>query len=111
MDLRRAGLEADPWAKEWREQRVLLHCLLAAIDRESLTPASALLDWVRECRRTLADPPDPRLRSLCHYALDEIWEAACSILYGDLEPARQHTDAALRHVREMEEILEGRRRS
>lgn len=108
-DTRRSGLEAALWAREWNQQNTVLCHLLGGMDSDTLAPASALLDWVRECRRTLADPPDPRLRSLCHRALDEIWEAACSILYGDLGPARQHTDAALHHVREMEEILEGRR--
>jgi hypothetical protein len=109
MDPRSLGPEAALWAREWRDRSTALHGLLAAVDRESLAPASALLAWVRQCRLTLADPPDPRLRSLSHCTLDEIWEAACSFLYGDLEPARRHTDAALRYVGDMEEILQGRR--
>jgi hypothetical protein len=109
VDLRRQEPEAALWAREWRDRSTALYALLAAVDLESLAPASALLDWVRQCRLTLADPPDPRLRSLRHCTLDEIWEAACSFLYGDLEPARQHTDAALRCVGDMEEILQGRR--
>ncbi len=105
----RRQLEATTWAREWDAQNDVLHHLLEGIDSGTLAPASALLDWVRECRRTLADPPDPNLRKLCHRTLDKIWEAGCSILYGDLGPARQHMDAALRHVREMEEILAERR--
>jgi hypothetical protein len=90
----------------WNDRSAVLLDLLAGIDGDALATASALLAWVRECRRNLADPADPRLRSLCHHALDEIWEAACSTLYGDLGPARRHADAALRDVREMRELLE-----
>jgi hypothetical protein len=101
----RTAPEAAPWVRGWNDRSAVLFDLLAGIDGDALATASALLAWVRECRRNLADPADPRLRSLCHHALDEIWEAACSTLYGDLGPARWHADAALRDVGEMREIL------
>ncbi len=102
---RRSAPEAAPWVRGWNERSAVLLDLLAGIDGDALAAASALLAWVRECRRSLDAPPDPRLRSLCHHTLDETWEAACSILYGDLEPARRHAEAALRDVQEVREIL------
>ncbi len=102
---RRSAPEAALWVRGWNERSAVLLDLLAGIDGDTLASASALLAWVRECRRSLDDPADPRLRSLCHHALDETWEAACSTLYGDLEPARRHAEAALRDVREVQEIL------
>jgi hypothetical protein len=103
---RRPALEAAPWVRGWNERSAVLLDLLAAIDGDALAAAAALLAWVRECRLSLEDPADPRLRSLCRHALDEVWEAACSTLYGDLGPARHHADAALRDVREMREVLD-----
>jgi hypothetical protein len=103
---RRNEQEIAVWAREWNERSAHLVELVGEIDRGSLGPAVALLQEVRECRRQLAAPPALELRSRWRFALDEIWEAACSTLYGDLEPARQHVDAALRNVREMDSILE-----
>jgi len=96
--------------REWEEQNAVLRELLAGIDhdgdgRDGLAPVSALLERVRECRRRLADPSDAGLRNLWHRALDEISEATCASLYGDLGPARQHADAALGYLRQMQEIL------
>jgi hypothetical protein len=103
---RRSSPEAASWVRGWNDRSAVLIDLLAGIDGDALAAAAALLAWVRECRLSLDDPADPRLRSLCHHALDETWEAACSTLYGDLGPARRHAEAALRDVREMREILE-----
>jgi hypothetical protein len=89
MELRTQGLATALWARDWRDRSAALLALLAAVDREAPESASALLAWVRHCRLTL---PDPR-----------------SILYGDLEPARLHTDAALRCVRDIDEFLQARR--
>jgi hypothetical protein len=98
--------EIAVWAREWNERSGRLVELVGEIDRGSLGPAVALLQEVRDCRRRLADPPALELRSRWRSALDEIWEAACSTLYGDLEPARRHVDAALRNVQELQSILE-----
>jgi hypothetical protein len=103
---RRSAIEAAPWVRGWNERSLVLINLLAAIDGEALAAAAALLAWVRECRLSLDDPADPRLRSLCRRALDETWETACCTLYGDLVPARRHAEAALRAVCEMREMLE-----
>jgi hypothetical protein len=102
---RRNEHEIAVWAREWKERSAHLIELVGEIDRGSLRPAVELLQEVRDCRR-LADPPASELRSRWRHALDEIWEAACSTLYGDLEPARQHVDAALRNVQELHSILE-----
>lgn len=99
------GQEVAAWAREWTERSAHLVELVEGIDRGGLEPALELLQEVRECRR-LADPPGPELRSHWRRALDEIWEAARSTLYGDLEPARQHADAALQDVQEMRILLE-----
>lgn len=103
---RRPSLETAPWVRGWNERSAVLLDLLAAIDGDALTAAAALLAWVRECRLSLEDPADPRLRSLCHHVLDETWEAARSTLYGDLGPARKHAEAARHDVREMRKILD-----
>jgi hypothetical protein len=99
------GDEIAAWAKEWNERNAHLLQLVEGFDRGGLDSAVELLQEVRECRRRLADPPDPKLRNCWRRALDEIWEAACSTLYGDLGPARQHTDAALGSIQEMRGIL------
>jgi hypothetical protein len=109
MELRTQGLATALWARDWRDRSAALLALLAAVDREAPESASALLAWVRHCRLTLPDPPDLKLRNLRSGTLDEVWEAARSILYGDLEPARLHTDAALRCVRDIDEFLQARR--
>jgi hypothetical protein len=103
---RRTVSEAAPWVRGWKDRSLVLIDLLAAIDGDALAAAAALLAWVRECRRSLGAPPDPRLRSLCRRILEETWEAACSTLYGDLGPARQHAEAALQDVRDVWEILD-----
>jgi hypothetical protein len=100
------GCEIAAWGRQWNERSAHLLELVAGIDHGSLEPAAELLQELRECRRRLADPPHPELRSLWHRALDEIWEAARSTLYGDLGPARQHADAALHHGQVMRRILE-----
>ncbi len=106
VDPCRNSSEAAAWARTWETQNTALLHLLAGMDRDGLEPAAALLEQVRECRRHLADPPSPELRGLWHRALDEIWEAAHANLYGDLAPARQHADRALRHLSEMRKVLE-----
>ena len=101
----RNGHEITTWAREWNERSAHLIELIEEIDRGGLGLAVELLREVRECRR-LADPPHTELRSRWRNALDELWEAACSTLYGDLEPARQHADEAVRKVQELRSILE-----
>jgi hypothetical protein len=93
------------WAREWNERSTHLVELIEEIDRSGPGPAVELLREVRECRLQ-ADPPVTELRSRWWNALDELWEAACSTLYGDLEPARQHADAAIRKIQELHSILE-----
>jgi hypothetical protein len=110
LRLTREALETTHWVAGWNERSAVLLDLLGDLDGNTPETASALLEWVRECRRALADPPDPRLRSLCHRVLDEIWEAAYSGLYGDLVPAGHHASAALRKVREMQDYAAAKRR-
>jgi hypothetical protein len=100
--------EIAAWVREWNAGNAHLLQLVEEVDHGGPDSAVELLQEVRECRRRLADPPDPELRSRWRRALDEIWEAACSMLYGDLGPARQHTDAALGSIQEMRRILERR---
>jgi hypothetical protein len=100
------GREVFPWIREWNDRSARLLQLIAAIDGDGLESAAELLQEVRECRRRLIELPEPELRLRWYSTLDEIWEAACSTLYGDLGPARQHADAALGSIHEMREILE-----
>jgi hypothetical protein len=98
--------ELVAWATAWNEWSTPLLHKVEGINSDGLASANRVLREIRECRRQLSDPPDPELRSLWHCMLDEIWEAACSTLYGDLEPARQHVDAALGSVQEIKGILQ-----
>jgi hypothetical protein len=100
------GHEITTWAREWNERSAHLIELIEEIDSGGLGPVLELLREVRECRRRLADPPVLELRLRWRSALDEIWEAACSTLYGDLDPARRHADAALRDIQELHALLE-----
>jgi hypothetical protein len=106
-DSRRNLPEIASWAREWRERSDHLAELVERVNRGGVEPAMELLQEIRECRRRLAEPPAPELRSHWRRALDETWEAACSTLYGDLEPARRHADAALGSLHEMRGMLEG----
>ncbi len=95
----------EVWAREWEEQSTLLLSLLEEIDRESLEPASVLLELVRYCRERVGGPPYAELRSLWFQILDEIWQAAHAALYGDLELARLHARTARSAARTMQEFL------
>ena len=99
--------EIAAWAREWNERSTHLLQLIGDIDHDGLASAVELLREGGECRR-LADPPDSELRSLWHRALDEVWEAARSTLYGDLEPARRHADNALGSMQKIREVLQSR---
>jgi hypothetical protein len=106
-DPRRNGREAAAWVRDWSERSARLLKRIAGIDCDALESAAELLREVRECRRR-PEPADPVLRSLWHRALDDSWEAACSALYGDLGPARQHADNAFHRVQEMRRLLAAR---
>jgi hypothetical protein len=95
--------EAALWVREWNERSSHLLGLLDELDGgESLNIASELLAWVKDSRKLLGEPVDPRLRELCNQFLDEIWEAACASIYGDLGQPQSHADAALRTLREID---------
>ena len=96
---------ATAWAKAWEVDNVALFGLLKGLERDAVEPLARLLARIQECRETLGDPSDARLRRLWSGVLAELWEAAHAALYGDLEPARKHAAAARRLERQMRENL------
>ncbi|HEV8578328.1 MAG TPA: hypothetical protein VGX68_04540 [Thermoanaerobaculia bacterium] len=114
-DMERFAFSSDPpgadgnataWAKAWEEHNTRLFDLLKGIERDAVEPVSKLLERLQECRQSLGDPPDARLRRVWRNLLAELWEAARAALYGDLGPARQHAGAARRLERELRQMLE-----
>lgn len=97
---------ATAWAKNWEDDSTALFGFLKGLECDAVEPLASLLARIQECRETLGDPPDARLRHLWSGVLVELWEAAHAALYGDLKPARKHAAAARRLERQMRENLE-----
>lgn len=93
------------WTEDWEERFGLLLSLLESIDRDDLGPIQSLLSNVRHSRELLGEVSDPSLRALLQHLLDEVWEAARGALYGDIEPARAHADAAKLYAEQVRDRL------
>ncbi|HEV2856154.1 MAG TPA: hypothetical protein VHC97_25420 [Thermoanaerobaculia bacterium] len=69
--------------------------LLYGAEPDNTAAAAELLAKIRELRERVRELPDSRLRALCGRLLDEVWEAACASVFGDVWSLRERTVEAL----------------
>lgn len=85
------------WKREW-VARVDSLFELWQLCEEAPERCARMLELLRESRALTYSAPDAEARDLAGQLLDEAWEAAHRLLYGDLERAREHAGRA-RHLR------------
>jgi hypothetical protein len=83
------------WTDWWSAQMDSLFELLYGAEPDNTAAAAELLAKVRELREKARELPDPQLRALSERVLDEVWEAACASVFGDVCSLRERTVEAL----------------
>jgi len=85
---------ATAWTKVWTRRGESLLDLASRFENAEPEGCATLLVRIRESRPAAEEAPDSELRALAFIFLDELWEAARRLLYGDLDPARRHASIA-----------------
>lgn len=78
------------WARDWEARTAFLFELWQQCEAEGPEHCPPLLGQIRECRSQAESAPVPEVRTLALRLVDEVWDAARRLLYGDLEHARAH---------------------
>lgn len=86
------------WAAAWVRRGETLLDLACRFENAGPEGCATLLVRIRESRPDAEEAPDPELVTLATIFLDELWEAARRLLYGDLDPARMHASIARRQL-------------
>lgn len=82
------------WEMEWKARMASLFETWLLCEENGPETCALLMEQIRACRALAYSAPLPEARELAGQLLDEAWEAAHRLLYGDLERAREHAARA-----------------
>jgi hypothetical protein len=89
------------WAGGWKASTASLFELWQRCESMGSEHCIPLLEQIRDSRALAEAAPEPEIRALAMRLLDEAWDAARSLLYGDLEHARERLAETRRLDREI----------
>ena len=81
------------WEREWKARMASLFETWSLCEDNGPETCALLMEQIRACRALAYSAPLPE-REMAGQLLDEAWEAAHRLLYGDLDRAREHVARA-----------------